>query len=97
MKIITLSLQNCLVLKRRNQFNIKWWKIKHSVEREEKIEEESKGYIHRESRFTSMARNIYLTEAYDEKEISARLNDGVLEIIVPKKEQEKNANRIEIK
>ncbi len=44
-----------------------------------------------------MARNIYLTEAYDEKEISARLNDGVLEIIVPKKEQEKNANRIEIK
>jgi len=67
-----------------------------SVEREENVEEEGKNYIHRERRFASMARNIYLAEADDEKDISARLNDGVLEIIVPKREQEENVKRIEI-
>ncbi|MFP4457413.1 MAG: Hsp20/alpha crystallin family protein [Clostridia bacterium] len=67
-----------------------------SIEREEQIEDERKNYIHRERKYTSMARNIFLAEADDEKDIKAKLEDGVLDIRVPKREQERNIKQIEI-
>lgn len=66
-----------------------------SVERENKIDEEQDNYIHKERRYASMRRGIYLKNI-DENAISAKLEDGILTIIAPK--LEKAVNRlIEIK
>lgn len=66
-----------------------------SVKREEKINEEKKNYIHRESRFASMSRSVYLADA-DAKGIKAKLDNGVLNITVPRHEKGIKAERIEI-
>ena len=66
-----------------------------SVKREEKINEEKKNYIHRESRFASMSRSVYLADA-DAKGIKAKLDNGVLNITVPRQEKGARADRIEI-
>jgi HSP20 family protein len=66
-----------------------------SVKREEKINEEKKNYIHRESRFVSMSRSVYLADA-DAKGIKAKLDNGVLNITVQRKEKGARAERIEI-
>lgn len=66
-----------------------------SVKREEKINEEKKNYIHRESRYSSMSRSIYLADA-DAKGIKAKLDNGVLHITVPRQEREVKAEKIEI-
>lgn len=66
-----------------------------SVERVNKIDEEQDNYIHKERRYASMRRGIYLKNI-DENAISAKLEDGILTIIAPK--LEKAVNRlIEIK
>lgn len=57
-----------------------------SIEREESEERQEKKYLHRERRYSSMSRSIYLGNAKDE-DITAKLEDGVLCIIVPKKEE----------
>jgi HSP20 family protein len=57
-----------------------------SVKREEKINEEKKNYIHRESRYASMSRSIYLADA-DSKGIKAKLDNGLLSITVPRQEK----------
>ncbi len=66
-----------------------------SVNREEEKKEESKNYIHRERRTSSMARRIRLIDS-DLDNIKAKLNDGMLVISVPKKEEVKTSRRIEI-
>ena len=66
-----------------------------SVKREEKINEEKKNYIHRESRFASMSRSVYLADA-DAKGIKAKLDNGVLNITVPRQEKGVKPERIEI-
>lgn len=66
-----------------------------SVNREEEKKEESKNYIHRERRTSSMARRIRLVDS-DLDNIKAKLNDGMLVISVPKKEEVKTSRRIEI-
>ena len=67
-----------------------------SVEQEEKREEEEKDYVYRERRTRSMARSIHLRDVMNDK-IEARLEDGVLHILVPKKEEEQRCKQIEIK
>lgn len=57
-----------------------------SIEREESEERQEKKYLHRERRYSSMSRSIYLGDAKD-GDITAKLEDGVLCIIVPKKEE----------
>jgi len=54
-----------------------------SVEREEKTEEEKKDYVHRERRYSSMSRSIYLAGAKQEG-ITAKMENGVLDITIPK-------------
>jgi len=66
-----------------------------AVSHEERVDEEQKNYIHRERRYSSMQRNIYLADA-DPGNIKAKLEEGVLNITVTKKEKATRSNRIEI-
>jgi len=65
------------------------------VKKEEAVEEERKNYIHRERRYSSMSRGIYLVDAQSEG-IKARLDNGILSITVPKQDRSQNKSRIEI-
>ncbi|HZK33379.1 MAG TPA: Hsp20/alpha crystallin family protein [Tissierellaceae bacterium] len=66
-----------------------------SIEREEKKEKEEKNYLHRERRYSSMRRSIYLGDVKEE-DINARLEEGVLSIEIPKKEGLDETKRIPI-
>ena len=67
-----------------------------SVNKEEvKEDKDEKNYIHRERRYTSMQRNVFLAEAADEG-IKAKLEEGVLIITLPKKVQKDKSRAIEI-
>lgn len=66
-----------------------------SVKKEEITEDENKKYIHRERKFSQMARSISLVEAKNEG-IQAKLNEGVLTITVPKKVKSDTSKRIKI-
>lgn len=65
------------------------------VDREEKIEEEKKNYIHKERHYSSMQRSIYLENAQAD-DVKAKLDGGVLSITVPKIEKIENKAKIEI-
>lgn len=65
-----------------------------TVEREEKTEEEKKNYIHKERRYSSMSRSIYLAGAKKEG-VTAKMENGVLNIIIPK--EPKPATKVDIK
>ena len=66
-----------------------------SVKREESVEDkQDDSYIHKERRYGSMQRTLYLEGATDTG--SAQLDDGLLKVTVPKETQANNANRIEI-
>ena len=67
-----------------------------SVERSENVQKEEDNYIHRERRYSSMQRSLYLADASDEG-IDANLNDGVLKIVVPKKANIDQSKHIEVK
>ena len=66
-----------------------------SVERQEKIDDQKKNYVHRESRYSSMSRTVYLRDSLDE-DVKAKLDNGVLYISVPKQKVSKNSRIIEI-
>ena len=66
-----------------------------SVRREEKVNEEGKNYIHRERRYSSMSRTVYLADGAPEG-IRAKLDNGVLKVSVPRHKQKENTRRIEI-
>ncbi|SCZ77665.1 Hsp20/alpha crystallin family protein [Acidaminobacter hydrogenoformans] len=66
-----------------------------SIKREEKTDEEKKNYVHQERRVCSMQRTIYLGDAGTE-DIKARLEDGVLNIVVPKVKKTELSKKIEI-
>lgn len=57
-----------------------------SVERDEETREEKDNYIRRERRFGSMARSFYVDNIVDDK-IDAKFENGVLTIVLPKKEE----------
>lgn len=66
------------------------------VQRGEEVNEEKDNYIHRERRYSSMQRAIYLADAFEEG-IDAKLKDGVLKITIPKKAKPDTSKQIEIK
>lgn len=66
-----------------------------SIMREEEKEEKKKNFIHRERRMSSMERNIFLKEA-DNEGIKAKLEEGVLKIVIPKRKTVDQSKRIEI-
>lgn len=55
------------------------------AEKKEEAEESSKdkNYVHREMRYSSMSRTLYF-ENVEKEGLKAKLNDGILEIKVPK-------------
>jgi HSP20 family protein len=66
-----------------------------SVAREENKEDKTKNYIHKERRYSSMARSVYLADTLGEN-IKAKLDAGTLTIIVPKAEKKENKQKIDI-
>ena len=66
-----------------------------SIKREENVDEENKNYIHKERRYSSMSRNIYLEDAKSQG-IKANLDNGVLKITVPKESKPDSSVKIDI-
>ncbi|MGI5849800.1 MAG: Hsp20/alpha crystallin family protein [Christensenellales bacterium] len=66
-----------------------------AINREDNINQENKNYIHRERRYSSMRRNIYLGDATSEG-IHAKLDNGVLKISVPRQKRIDDSKRIKI-
>lgn len=58
-------------------------------------EEKKENYLHRERYQRSMKRGVYLGDV-EEGNISASLNDGILQILVPKKTDDETKKHIEI-
>lgn len=69
--------------------------LRIEVKREELKEENEKNYVHKERKFTSMSRKIYLRDV-KEDEIDAKLENGVLTITVPKVERAEKVKQIDI-
>lgn len=67
-----------------------------SIQRNEEIDSDNDNYIHRERRYSSMQRSIFLDGASDEG-AEAKLENGILKIVVFKKERTDSSKRIEIK
>lgn len=81
----------------REQVNIELidGNLQISVKQEANVNEENKDYIHRERRYSSMSRSIYLADATQEG-IRAKLDNGVLKVAVPRQKKTDNSRRIEI-
>lgn len=65
------------------------------VDRQEEVDNSQKNYIHRERRVSSMGRRVKLVNA-NLDEIKAKIEDGVLHIIVPKNQKVVNSRKIMI-
>jgi len=66
-----------------------------TVNRKEEVNKDEKNYIHRERRSTSMSRRIRLSGA-NLDDISAKLDEGVLSINIPKAVKPNTTRKIEI-
>ena len=66
-----------------------------SVNRAEDVNKDGKNYIHRERRSSSMSRRIHLAGANLE-EIKAKLEDGVLQVTIPKEVKTNTSRKINI-
>ena len=61
-------------------------KLMISITRDENSESKKKNFIHRERRYSSMSRSIYLEDAKQDG-IKAKLENGLLKVVVPKEEK----------
>jgi HSP20 family protein len=59
-----------------------------SAEKKTQKQEKEKNYLHRERTYSSSRRTINFPEEVDPTKVQAKMNNGVLEIIAPKKEPE---------
>ena len=66
-----------------------------SVEKKETEEQKGKNYLHKETREWSATRGVYLKDAATEG-LSAKLEDGVLTVSVPKQVEKNNVTKIDI-
>ena len=65
------------------------------AERKEEKEEEGRNFIRKERKYGEVYRRVSLPSEVDIDKISAKYNNGVLEIIIPKVEKEKKVIKIE--
>lgn len=65
-------------------------KLTISITRDESSETKKRNFIHKERRYNSMSRSIYLEDSKPDA-IKAKLENGVLKIIVPKVEKPNNS------
>jgi HSP20 family protein len=70
-------------------------KLRISVNKVENVDDKTKNYIHRERRYTSMVRSLALADS-DAEGISAKLEEGVLTIVIPKKAKPDTSVNIDI-
>ena len=75
--------------------NIEEENLSISVNRSEDANKDGRNYIHRERRTASMVRRVRLAGAKLDK-ISAKLEDGVLTITIPKNIKEASSRKIDI-
>ncbi len=68
-----------------------------SGERKFKKEEKDKGYVRTESFFGRFERRFTLPADADAEKIEAKVEDGVLHLMIPKVEEKENTKKIEIK
>ena len=66
-----------------------------SAEHDNEKDEEGKNYIRKERVYGSTTRRFYVGDV-DEESIKANFNDGVLKVVVPKKEEVEAKRKIEI-
>ena len=66
-----------------------------SISREESTEESGKNFLHKERRSSSMSRSVYLADAKMEG-IKAKLDNGVLNIVVPKQDPKAGVLKVDI-
>lgn len=62
--------------------------LRVAAEREESVEDEAEEYLHRERRQESTRRSLRLPDAVDTAAVTARMNNGVLTVTLPKLESE---------
>lgn len=67
-----------------------------SVRAEQKSEtkEEKENYIHRERYYNSAMRSFYVGDGVEEKDISAKLENGVLTVVIPKETRKVETKRM---
>jgi len=70
-------------------------KLMISITRDENSESKKKNFIHRERRYSSMSRSIYLEDAKPDG-IKPKLENGLLKVVVPKEEKPNNSITIDI-
>jgi HSP20 family protein len=95
-KSYTIAAELPGVKKEEIQLAIDDGKLRILVSRDENTEDKSRNYIHKERRYCSMERNIYLADA-DASAVKAELKDGVLNIVVPRKEKQDTSIQIDVK
>ena len=66
-----------------------------SVDKKETEEQKGQNYLHKETREWSATRGVYLKDAATEG-LSAKLEDGVLTVVVPKQQEKSNVTKITI-
>lgn len=70
-------------------------KLMISITRDENSESKKKNFIHRERRYSSMSRSIYLEDIKPDG-IKAKLENGLLKVVVPKEEKPNNSITIDV-
>ena len=66
-----------------------------SVEKTESEEEQGKNYLHKETQSWSASRGVYLKDAATEG-LSAKLDNGILTINIPKQDAKANVTKVSI-
>jgi len=70
-------------------------KLMISITMDERNESKKKSFIHRERRYSSMSRSIYLEDAKSDG-IRAKLKNGLLKVVIPKEEKPNNSITIDV-
>ena len=68
-----------------------------SAEKKEEKEEENKRFTRKEFSYSSFSRSFTLPQSVNADKIDAKYNDGILKLIIPKKEEAKAKAKKEIK
>ena len=66
-----------------------------SIQKSEEVKEEKENYIRRERRFGSSSRSFYVENVKNE-DVTAKYENGILTIVLPKSETKKTNSRIDI-
>ena len=74
--------------KKKDDFNVEINKgvLTISSETESEVKEEKDNYTRQEFSYSSFSRSFWLPEGVEEDDVNATYNDGILKVVIPKKE-----------